>query len=248
MIHPRQNQDVRRILSALKKPRKQAFKNDFDHGKPHALVTLAFGEKLVRDPLYRDKVNKRAAAIALLVHDIGSTINRFPKASQTRREKARKMHEPWGAHILTNAMMKAGYDAELISEVADAVKTHDSGPHETLLSKLVSDADKLALFPNGVKRVLNFARTKGGGQPLYTPAKWNLRTLKPVDGASIDPFYVLFSIAKLPENKIYSTTAKKEVVTLRRKFVEELTETIKGHKYEKEMLTLLAKSKAETWF
>ena len=49
VIHPRQNEDIRCILAAMKKPRRLAFENDADHGIIHAKTTLEFGEKLIRD-------------------------------------------------------------------------------------------------------------------------------------------------------------------------------------------------------
>ncbi|VVB67958.1 HD domain protein [Candidatus Norongarragalina meridionalis] len=245
LIYPEQEADIRRVLAAMPHGNRAAFVRDFDHGIPHAYTVLEIGKELLEDPRYKGKLNLRAAVIAAALHDIGNSANRFPNALPSQRQRARELHEKGGAARLSRYMRKAGFDEELISEVVEGVRAHDSGPHETLIAQFVSDADKLARFPWGVERTFSYGRTKAGERPLFDPAISEEERLggHPVRFShSRDSFGSLLKTAMTPVGAFYSKTAKRKVEKLRAEFVEDVRMMIAGHEHESEMLRLLQKA------
>jgi len=253
MIHPQQEEDFERVKQQFRKPMLEAFETDADHGEEHARTVLGFAERLLPDYPW---VSRRAVALAAYFHDIGNTVNRFPGASLKKKEDAREHHPQYGAQRLKKALERIGeaeekngqpmeYPRGLIEDVLAAVANHEKvGEHSPALEKLLHDADKLAYFPGGVKRILSYAETKGSNkgkpQTFYNPEatleqrlEWRLSADLP---PHLDAFTVMLKVLEASgEEKFYSPTAKKLARQLRNGFVQDLKNEVKGRKHADEM-------------
>ncbi len=104
--------------------------SDYEHGVSHVNDVLDILYKLMEN--LDVEFNPEVCVIAAYWHDVG------------RIEKS-EGHEAVSAKMLSSAMLKLGYDQEMIQQCVEAVLFHkwDMNPR-TVEGKIVKDADKIA--------------------------------------------------------------------------------------------------------
>ena len=142
------------------------FKADPTHGYAHAEETLKNAERIAKtEKLSGGELEQ--LRIAAFFHDVGN-IHLF--TTKNYDHNLREMHEENGAEMLAELLKRIGEDPGEYAEATAAISRHDSGPHETLLEKILSDADKLcSLGGSGIIRSIDYGEKVIKTRPFYTP-------------------------------------------------------------------------------